>query len=95
MARATRTRGQSKASVAGARGRARLSPTSTASAVKDTPAILQAIARRDPDAARIRMGTHLLTVQEFLHDHPQAARMEPLAVVDQPVLDHRPPREVG
>ena len=38
---------------------------------REHQAILQAIARRDPDAARIRMGTHLLAVQEFLHDHPQ------------------------
>ena len=51
---------------------------------------MQAIARRDPDAARIRMGTHLLAVQEFLHDHPQVAGMEPLAV-----LDPQPPSVSG
>ena len=43
-------------------------------------AILQAMAQRDPDAARIRMGIHLLAVQEFLHDHLQVAGMKPLAV---------------
>ena len=42
--------------------------------------ILKAIVQRDPDAARIRMGTHLLAVQEFLHDHLQVAGMKPLAV---------------
>jgi GntR family transcriptional repressor for pyruvate dehydrogenase complex len=36
-------------------------------------AILRAISHRDPDAARIQMGAHLLAVQEFLHDHPEAA----------------------
>src|SRR5215216_6069524 len=36
---------------------------------REHQAILRAIARRDPDAARIRMGTHLLAGQEFLHDH--------------------------
>jgi GntR family transcriptional regulator, transcriptional repressor for pyruvate dehydrogenase complex len=43
-------------------------------------AILKTIAQRDPDAARIRMGTHLLAVQEFLRDHLQVAGMKPLAV---------------
>jgi hypothetical protein len=36
------------------------------------------------------MGAHLLAVQEFLHDHPQLAMMEPAAV-----LDHQPPSESG
>jgi GntR family transcriptional regulator, transcriptional repressor for pyruvate dehydrogenase complex len=57
---------------------------------REHQAILQAIARRDPDAARIRMGTHLLAVQEFLHDHPQVAGMEPGAI-----LDHQPPLDSG
>jgi GntR family transcriptional regulator, transcriptional repressor for pyruvate dehydrogenase complex len=57
---------------------------------REHQAILQAIARRDPDAARIRMATHLLGVQEFLHDHPEVAGMEPLAV-----LDHQPPSVSG
>jgi GntR family transcriptional regulator, transcriptional repressor for pyruvate dehydrogenase complex len=51
---------------------------------REHQAILRAIARRDPDAARIRMGAHLLTVQEYLQDHPQAARMEPFAVLQPP-----------
>jgi len=50
-------------------------------------AILQAIARRDSDAARIRMAAHLLAVQEFLHDHPE---VEPLGV-----LGLQPPSESG
>jgi GntR family transcriptional regulator, transcriptional repressor for pyruvate dehydrogenase complex len=41
-----------------------------ASTHREHQAILQAVADRDPDAARIRMGGHLLTVQEFIHDHP-------------------------
>ena len=45
MARTTRTRGQSKAPAAGTRGRRRPGPTSAARAAKNTPAILQAIAR--------------------------------------------------
>jgi GntR family transcriptional regulator, transcriptional repressor for pyruvate dehydrogenase complex len=57
---------------------------------REHQAILQAIARRDPDAARIRMASHLLAVQEFLHDHPEVAGMEPLAV-----LDPEPPSESG
>jgi hypothetical protein len=36
------------------------------------------------------MATHLLAVQEFLHDHPQAAGMEPLAV-----LNPQPPSDSG
>ena len=40
-------------------------------------AILRAISHHDPDAARIQMGAHLLAVQEFLHDHPEAAVQEP------------------
>lgn len=35
-------------------------------------AILRAIAERDPEAAQIRMGAHLLAVQEFMQDHPVA-----------------------
>jgi GntR family transcriptional repressor for pyruvate dehydrogenase complex len=35
-------------------------------------AILDALASHDPDSARLRMGTHLLAVQDFLHDHPTA-----------------------
>lgn len=35
-------------------------------------AIMQALRQHDPDAARLRMGTHLLAVQEFLRDHPTA-----------------------
>jgi GntR family transcriptional repressor for pyruvate dehydrogenase complex len=35
-------------------------------------AILHALANHDPDSARLRMGTHLLAVQDFLHDHPAA-----------------------
>jgi len=61
-----------------------------ASTHREHQTILQAIARRDPDAARIRMGAHLLTVQEFLHDHPQVALIDPLAM-----LDHQPPSEPG
>jgi GntR family transcriptional regulator, transcriptional repressor for pyruvate dehydrogenase complex len=53
---------------------------------REHQAILQAIARRDADAARIRMATHLLAVQEFLHDHPEVAGMESVAV-----LDHQSP----
>lgn len=33
-------------------------------------AILRALEDHDPDAARLRMGTHLLAVQDFMHDHP-------------------------
>jgi DNA-binding GntR family transcriptional regulator len=51
---------------------------------------LQAIARGDPDAARIWMGPHLLAVQEFSRDHLRVARMKPLAV-----LDHQPPPVPG
>jgi hypothetical protein len=29
------------------------------------------------------MGTHLLAVQEFLHDHPRVPVMEPLVVHDR------------
>ena len=57
---------------------------------REHQAILQSIARRDPDAARLRMATHLLAVQEFLHDHPQVAGTKPLAV-----LDPQPPSESG
>jgi GntR family transcriptional regulator, transcriptional repressor for pyruvate dehydrogenase complex len=57
---------------------------------REHQAILQAIARRDPDAARIRMGTHLLAVQEFVHDHLRVAGMKPVAV-----LDHQPPPVSG
>jgi len=32
-------------------------------------AIQHALAVHDPDAARLRMGTHLLAVEEFSHDH--------------------------
>jgi DNA-binding FadR family transcriptional regulator len=51
--------------------------------------ILQAIARGDPDAARIRMGS-LLAAPEFLHDHLRVAKMRPPAV-----LDHQPPPVSG
>jgi GntR family transcriptional repressor for pyruvate dehydrogenase complex len=33
-------------------------------------AILGALRSHDPDAARLRMGSHLLGVQDFMHDHP-------------------------
>ena len=33
-------------------------------------AILRALGHHDPDSARLRMGTHLLAVQDFMHDHP-------------------------
>jgi DNA-binding FadR family transcriptional regulator len=36
-------------------------------------AILHALAEHDPDAARLRMGVHLLGVQDFLADHPEAS----------------------
>ena len=36
-------------------------------------AILRALDIHDPDSARLRMGTHLLAVQDFLHDHRTAA----------------------
>ncbi len=35
-------------------------------------AILQALLQGDPDAARLRMGVHLLGVQVFLSEHPEA-----------------------
>jgi GntR family transcriptional regulator, transcriptional repressor for pyruvate dehydrogenase complex len=53
---------------------------------REHQAILQAIARGDPDAARIRIGTHLLAVQEFSRDHLRVAGTKALAV-----LDHQPP----
>ncbi|HEY5221983.1 MAG TPA: FadR/GntR family transcriptional regulator [Microbacteriaceae bacterium] len=37
-------------------------------------AILRALAAGDPDAARLRMGTHLLAVEEFSHDHGTEAQ---------------------
>lgn len=33
-------------------------------------AVLGALRSHDPDAARLRMGTHLLAVQDFMHEHP-------------------------
>lgn len=43
-------------------------------------AILHALRQHDPEAARLRMGTHLLAVQDFLRDHPTAeALIEPRA----------------
>lgn len=36
-------------------------------------AIQHALATHDPDAARLRMGTHLLAVEEFSHDHADEA----------------------
>jgi DNA-binding FadR family transcriptional regulator len=33
-------------------------------------AILQSLRQHDPDGARLRMGTHLLAVQDFMRDHP-------------------------
>ena len=57
---------------------------------REHQAILQAIARGDPDAARIRVGTHLLAVQEFSRDHLRVAGTKPLAV-----LDHQPPPVPG
>lgn len=33
-------------------------------------AILHALAEHDPDRARLRMGAHLLGVEEFMHEHP-------------------------
>jgi DNA-binding FadR family transcriptional regulator len=36
-------------------------------------AILHALAVHDPDSARLRMGTHLLAVQDFMHEHPTEA----------------------
>jgi len=33
-------------------------------------AILRALELHDPDSARLRMGTHLLAVQDFMHEHP-------------------------
>lgn len=36
-------------------------------------AILRALAEHDADAARLRMGVHLLGVQVFLAEHPEAA----------------------
>ncbi len=35
-------------------------------------AILHALQIHDPDRAKIRMGTHLLAVEDFVHDHPSA-----------------------
>jgi GntR family transcriptional repressor for pyruvate dehydrogenase complex len=43
-------------------------------------AILRALSQHDPDSARLRMATHLLAVQDFIHDHPTAA------VGDEPEL---------
>jgi DNA-binding FadR family transcriptional regulator len=33
-------------------------------------AILHSLSQRDPDGSRLRMATHLLAVQDFIHDHP-------------------------
>jgi GntR family transcriptional repressor for pyruvate dehydrogenase complex len=33
-------------------------------------AILRALREHDPDSARLRMGTHLLAVEDFVHEHP-------------------------
>lgn len=41
-----------------------------ASTHREHLAILRAVASRDPDSARSRMEAHLLTVQEFMRDHP-------------------------
>jgi GntR family transcriptional repressor for pyruvate dehydrogenase complex len=35
-------------------------------------AILRSLRIHDPDGARLRMGIHLLAVQDFMHDHPDA-----------------------
>jgi GntR family transcriptional repressor for pyruvate dehydrogenase complex len=35
-------------------------------------AILHALQIRDPDRAKIRMGAHLLAVEDFVHDHPSS-----------------------
>lgn len=35
-------------------------------------AILQSLRQHDPEGARLRMGTHLLAVQDFMHTHPIA-----------------------
>jgi GntR family transcriptional repressor for pyruvate dehydrogenase complex len=35
-------------------------------------AILHALQIHDPDRAKIRMGTHLLAVEDFVHDHPSS-----------------------
>lgn len=40
-------------------------------------AILHALEAHDPDSARLRMGTHLLAVQEFLHDHSTEGAFNP------------------
>ncbi|WP_396667622.1 FadR/GntR family transcriptional regulator [Microbacterium sp. R86528] len=45
----------------------------------DHLAILAAIRRRDPDAARIRMSAHLLGVEDFLIDHDDSAAISALA----------------
>jgi GntR family transcriptional regulator, transcriptional repressor for pyruvate dehydrogenase complex len=37
-------------------------------------AIFRALQAHDPDSARLRMGTHLLAVQDFMHDHPAEGR---------------------
>ncbi len=36
-------------------------------------AILAALAAHDPDSARLRMGAHLLAVEDFMHEHPAEA----------------------
>lgn len=33
-------------------------------------AVLRSLRQHDPEAARLRMGTHLLAVQDFMRDHP-------------------------
>jgi GntR family transcriptional repressor for pyruvate dehydrogenase complex len=44
--------------------------------------ILQSLRQHDPEAARLRMGTHLLAVQDFMRDHPTTdavpSSLEPL-----------------
>lgn len=50
-------------------------------------AIQHALATHDPDAARLRMGTHLLAVEEFSHDHgteaPEVGNADRAITLDQ------------
>jgi GntR family transcriptional repressor for pyruvate dehydrogenase complex len=41
-------------------------------------AILHALVIHDPDSARLRMGTHLLAVQDFMYNHPTSESDDPL-----------------
>lgn len=47
-------------------------------------AILAAVARRDPEAARIRMGAHLLAVEEYLATDDLPADLPPAGLSDDP-----------